>query len=262
MLGRSLVGGALAAESGTVTIAYNVNLPSCDPTVGASAVNPTIQALYQSVFDPYIGQKPDLAFKPGLLTEWGWNDDRTKVDDEVREGATWHDGYAGHRRGRGLVAGARRRREDRQPDPVRLVEDRQLQDRRQQDHRRREASSSRRCSSGWRSSPATSCPKAYYEKVGAEGFEKKPIGTGPYMVDKFERNAFLRLKANPNYWGGKPAFDTVDLQVRPRRDEPRRRDRSPAQSDVTLEIPYEEFDRLKPRTGLRRLRARRSPTSA
>ena len=28
-------------------------------------------------------------------------------------------------------------------------------------------------------------PKAYYEKVGAEGFEKKPVGTGPYMVDEY-----------------------------------------------------------------------------
>ena len=42
--------------------------------------------------------------------------------------------------------------------------------------------------------------------------EAKPIGTGPYMVDKFERNAFLRLKANPNYWGGKPAFENVTIK--------------------------------------------------
>ena len=55
-------------------------------------------------------------------------------------------------------------------------------------------------------------PKAYYEKVGAEGFEKAPIGTGPYMVDKFEQNAFVRLKANPNYWGGKPAFENVTIK--------------------------------------------------
>ena len=41
-----------------------------------SAVNPTIQGLYQSVFDQFIPQKPDLSFAPGLLTEWGWNDDQ------------------------------------------------------------------------------------------------------------------------------------------------------------------------------------------
>ena len=66
------------AEAGELTIAYNVNLPSLDPTTGPSAVNPTIQGIYQSVFDQYIAQKPDLSFEPGLLTEWGWNDDRPR----------------------------------------------------------------------------------------------------------------------------------------------------------------------------------------
>ena len=91
-LTSGLLGGTAHAASGTLTIAYNVNLPSFDPTVGLSAVNPTIQSIYQSVFDPYIGQAPDLSFKPGLLTKWGWNDDRSKITLEVRKGATWHDG--------------------------------------------------------------------------------------------------------------------------------------------------------------------------
>ena len=56
---------AARADSGTVTIAYNVGLPAWDPTVGPSAVNPTIQAIYQSVFDQYIGQNPDLSFTGG-----------------------------------------------------------------------------------------------------------------------------------------------------------------------------------------------------
>jgi ABC-type transport system substrate-binding protein len=80
------------AQSGTVTVAYNVNLPSWDPTVGLSAVNPTIQSLYKAVFDQYVDQNPDLSFKPGLLTDWGWIEDRTKVHMTVREGAKWHDG--------------------------------------------------------------------------------------------------------------------------------------------------------------------------
>ena len=75
-----------------LVIAYNVNLPSWDPTVGPSAVNPTIQGLYQSVFDQFILQQPDLKPAPGLLTEWGWNDDKTKITMTVRDGVTWHDG--------------------------------------------------------------------------------------------------------------------------------------------------------------------------
>ena len=93
-IGLGLAGlptGALAQE-GELTIAYNVNLPSFDPTVGPSAVNPTIQGIYQSIFDQYINQNPDLSFTPGLLTEWGWTDDNTKIRMVVRDGVKWHDG--------------------------------------------------------------------------------------------------------------------------------------------------------------------------
>jgi peptide/nickel transport system substrate-binding protein len=83
---------ASAQTSDALTIAYNVNLPSFDPTVGPSAVNPTIQAIYRAIYDQYVGQNPDLSFAPGLLTKWGWNDDKTKAWMDVREGVFWHDG--------------------------------------------------------------------------------------------------------------------------------------------------------------------------
>ena len=82
----------LAQAIDELVIAYNVTLPSWDPTVGPSAVNPTIQGIYQSVFDQYIYQNPDLSPGPGLITEWGWNDDKTKIMMTVRDGVTWHDG--------------------------------------------------------------------------------------------------------------------------------------------------------------------------
>ena len=83
---------ATAADDDALTIAYNVTLPSWDPTVGLSAVNPTIQSIYKTVFDQYIDQNPDLSFKPGLLTDWGWSEDRTSITMTLREGAKWHDG--------------------------------------------------------------------------------------------------------------------------------------------------------------------------
>ncbi len=83
---------SIAADNKTLTIAYNVALPSWDPTVGVSAVNPTIQSVYKSVFDSFIDQNPDLSFRPGILTKWGWNKDLTKVEMAVRKGAFWHDG--------------------------------------------------------------------------------------------------------------------------------------------------------------------------
>ena len=104
-------------------------------------------------------------------------------------------------------------------------------------------------------------PKAYYEKVGAEGFEKKPIGSGPYMVDEYQGNAFLRLKANPTILGRQAGVRDGDLQVRARRDDARGRDRvrfvrRHARSAVRGVRPPE--DSQGPVGRLRR----RSPTSA
>ena len=76
---------AVAAVGNTLNIAYNVNLPSFDPNTGP-------QSIYRSVFDNYIGQKPDFSFEPGLFTAWGWNDDKSKVWMDVRENVVWHDG--------------------------------------------------------------------------------------------------------------------------------------------------------------------------
>ena len=85
-------GIAFGQSADSLTIAFNVALPSWDPTSGPSSVNPTLQALWKSVFDQYIDQNTDSSFKPGLLTKWGWNADKTKVEMEVRSGAFWHDG--------------------------------------------------------------------------------------------------------------------------------------------------------------------------
>ena len=83
---------SFAQEIDELVIAYNVNLPSWDPTVGPSAVNPTIQGFYQSIFDLDIPQNPDLSFGQGLITDYGWNVDQTKIWMEVRDGVTWHNG--------------------------------------------------------------------------------------------------------------------------------------------------------------------------
>ena len=129
-----LAGGAVrAAGKDTLTIAYNVNLPSFDPTSGPSAVNPSIQAIYRSVFDQYIGQAPDLSLKPGILTAWGWNDDKTKLWMDVRAGRQVARRIAADARGHRLVAGAMREGQ-RQSHFLHLVDRRQLQNRREQDH--------------------------------------------------------------------------------------------------------------------------------
>jgi len=236
------------AQVNDLTIAFNVNLPAWDPTTGPSAVNPTIQAIYQSVFDQYISQAPNLDFEPGILTDWGWNDDRTKVMMTVREGVKWHDGsdltpedvvwsleragnpetgnpiqFVWGKIGNFTIDGQKVTGDVKEYDPTIFK---------------------------WMGFlTAYVLPKAYYERVGAEGFEAAPIGTGPYMVDRFERNSFLRLKANPDYWGGVPEFESVTIKFVTDAAS-RVAEVESGASHVTLEVPYEEFDRLKERDGI------------
>jgi peptide/nickel transport system substrate-binding protein len=69
------------------------------------------------------------------------------------------------------------------------------------------------------------------------------------MVDEYQGNAFLRLKRNDKYWGPKPAFETVIFKFVPDGTS-RVAEIESGSSDVTLEIPYEEYDRLKGKSGL------------
>jgi peptide/nickel transport system substrate-binding protein len=38
------------------------------------------------------------------------------------------------------------------------------------------------------------------------------VGSGPFVLEQFEKGQFARFKANPNFWGGKPAVDRVVLR--------------------------------------------------
>jgi peptide/nickel transport system substrate-binding protein len=237
------------AQSGKVlTIAYNVALPSWDPTTGPSAVNPTIQSIYKAVFDSYIDQDPDLSFKPGLLTKWGWNKDKTKVEMEVRKDAFWHDGSPVTPED--VVWSLERAGDPKSGNPIQFVWGKIGNFRIDGQKVTADVKEFEPTLFKWMAFlTGYVLPKKAYMAAGAEGWESKPIGSGPYMVEKFERNAFIRLKAFPKYWGPKPAFETVvfklvgDASARVAEIES-------GSSDLTLEVPYEEFDRLTKKTGL------------
>src|SRR5271168_4155852 len=241
-------GAVRAAGKDTLTIAYNVNLPSFDPTDGTSAVNPTIQAIYRSIFDQYIGQAPDLTLKPGILTAWGWNDDKTKLWMDVRPDVKWQDGLP--LTPEDVVWSLERAGKKDSANPISFIWSTAGNYKIDGNRINADAIRYEPTFFMWMAFlTGYILPKAYYEKVGAEGFEKKPVGAGPYMVDEYQGNAFLRLKRNDKYWGPKPAFETVIFKFVPDGTS-RVAEIESGSSDVTLEIPYEEYDRLKAKPGL------------
>jgi peptide/nickel transport system substrate-binding protein len=231
-----------------LVIAYNVSLPSWDPTVGPSAVNPTLQGFYLSVFDRYIDQNPDLTPAPGILTEWGWNDDRSQIRLVVREGVTWHDGAP--LTAEDVVWSLDRAGREATGNPIQFIWSTLTNIRAEGNTVLADVARFEPTIFKWMYFlTGFVLPKAYYERVGAAGFEAAPIGSGPYMVEAFERGAFVRLKAHAGYWAGKPAFERVTIKFVTDAAS-RVAEIESGNSHVTLEMSYEEYDRLRVRPGL------------
>jgi peptide/nickel transport system substrate-binding protein len=55
--------------------------------------------------------------------------------------------------------------------------------------------------------------KAAWAKLGKDGYNKTPVGTGPYELQSLTPNQDIILVANPNYWGPKVGVDRIDYKV-------------------------------------------------
>jgi peptide/nickel transport system substrate-binding protein len=238
---------ARAAIGDTLTIAYNTSLAGFNGNTGGSV--PGVQSIYRTLYDTFIEQNEDLSLAPGLIDDFGWNADKTRINLRLRRGATWHDGQpitpddviwnlqqmADPKGGNSMAANFSSMKDFRRDGDVISCE----------------------VSNPWRVTILQrltffACyllPPHYYTKVGPEGFEKHPIGSGAYMFEQFERGSFLRLRANPNYWGGKPVFEKVIFKFV---TDPSSRvaEIERGSSDLTLDLPFEEVDRLSKKPGL------------
>ncbi|HEV7662130.1 MAG TPA: ABC transporter substrate-binding protein, partial [Chloroflexota bacterium] len=57
-------------------------------------------------------------------------------------------------------------------------------------------------------------PQAAVQKLGAD-FGTKPVGTGPFKVDRWTTGDTIELSANDAFYGGRPNLDRVRLKVVP-----------------------------------------------
>ena len=237
-----------AAASDTLTIAYNTAPPGWDPDTGPQTTSPGLQSIYRTIYDPYFVQRPDLTLGPGVIDVFGWTPDKNGIHMHLREGAKWHDGTP--ITAADIAWNLRRLTDPEIDNPLQSIF----------------ASIKNITVSGqnitfdvtpWRANMLQrltflGCyllPPHYYEKVGKEGFEKQPMGSGPYMFDHYERGSFLRLKAFHDYWGGRPPFETAIFKI-VTDSSSRVAEIERGSSDITLDIPFEELDRLKKKPGL------------
>ena len=48
-----------------------------------------------------------------------------------------------------------------------------------------------------------------------EKIDQEPLGTGPFMLVQYQKDALIRYKANPQYWAGKAKIDDLIFSITP-----------------------------------------------
>jgi len=88
-------------------------------------------------------------------------------------------------------------------------------------------------------------PEHYFKKIGASAFGKRPMGSGPFIMTKWEKGKQITLKRNPYYWqSGKPYLDEVDL-VMIGDDNTRMLKLQAGEVDIATDVPFNLITSLK-----------------
>jgi peptide/nickel transport system substrate-binding protein len=87
-------------------------------------------------------------------------------------------------------------------------------------------------------------PHASVEKLGNDGFNQHPVGSGPYRLTNFTRGVKVELAANPSYWRGAPPFARVEMRPVPN-EETRIADVRTARADIVRVSLTDTADSLK-----------------
>lgn len=64
-------------------------------------------------------------------------------------------------------------------------------------------------------SPTAVEANAVGDDLAQEWLKTHDAGTGPYTIAEFVPGSHYTLQAFPDYWGGKPAFDTIRIEISP-----------------------------------------------
>ena len=51
---------------------------------------------------------------------------------------------------------------------------------------------------------------AQYPDLNRIPFNSQPVGTGPFIIDRWQRGQKMVFRANPNYWRGRPKLDRIE----------------------------------------------------
>src|SRR3989454_2700225 len=86
-------------------------------------------------------------------------------------------------------------------------------------------------------------PKKYLESVGNDGFNAKPVGTGPVRFVSWTKDDRLTLEGNPDYFGGRPDFERLIVRAIPE-TAPRVAALLKGEVDIITQLPPDQGQRV------------------
>lgn len=202
---------AVAQPKDEITIAQSPLLQRFDPL---NQITTTDYMVHSLIFDGLINLGPD-GFYPALATEWKVSSDGRTLDFTLRQGVKFSNGdpftaedvkfsFEGIL-AEGSTHGYRRVF----VDSIREVE--VVAPHHARFHMKKPWAAFFDESRG--GALQAIIPKSYYQKVGAEGFQKAPVGTGPFKFDSLKAGEWTRFAANDGYWKGKPTVRAVTQKL-------------------------------------------------
>jgi len=87
-------------------------------------------------------------------------------------------------------------------------------------------------------------PPDYYTKVGSDGFNAHPIGTGPFVFCEWEKGRYIKVRANKEYWHGAPKIEEVYYRWAPEAST-RIAMLLSGEADIVTDVPPEMTEQIK-----------------
>lgn len=201
-------GHAEEAPLGKVTIATHLDLDTLDPTQN---INTHQRWVYRHLFDPLLTHDTEGNVQPALATSWERIDDR-RWRFHLRNDVTFSNGEPFTAESVKFTVGLMQRKASQAAsyynefEAVEIVDDYTVD----------------LITKGPYSATLTlitdylnPVPPKYYAEVGEQGFAAKPIGSGAYVLDTWNRGDRIILKPNAHWALGTPKASEVVFWVVP-----------------------------------------------
>jgi peptide/nickel transport system substrate-binding protein len=196
---------SMAAPRTDLNVGMRLEPPHLDPTAGAAAAIGEI--VYANLFEGLTRMAADGSIKPGLAESWTVSPDGKTYTFTLRKGVTFHDGSPFDASVAKFALDRTRAADSVNPqkglfEPIETVE---VVDPATLKVTLKRPTGAFLFNLAWPAAVMVAPQSAADNKT-------KPIGTGPFKLDRWAKGASVDLGRNPNYWGAKPALAKISFK--------------------------------------------------